>query len=210
MLILGAKGHATEILSVLINLGIEIGSLAFYDNITNYRKNQLYFKFLIIRDKEQAIEYLASSGDPAFCLGIGNPKLRYCLANEFKAFGRLTSVISKTATIGCYQVLLGPGLNIMEHCYISNDVTIGEGSLINAGAKIHHGSSVGKYCEISPGAIVLGRVKVGNFVQIGANATILPDVFIGNNAIVGAGAVVTKNVEADTVVVGVPAKVVKK
>jgi acetyltransferase-like isoleucine patch superfamily enzyme len=44
---------------------------------------------------------------------------------------------------------------------------------------------------------------------IGANATVMPGVTIGENAIVGAGAVVTKDVAANTVVAGVPARVVK-
>lgn len=50
-----------------------------------------------------------------------------------------------------------------------------------------------------------GEVKIGENVLIGANATILPGVVIGNGAVVGAGAVVTKDVPANTFVVGVPA-----
>ena len=45
---------------------------------------------------------------------------------------------------------------------------------------------------------------------IGANATILPGVTIGENSVVAAGAVVTKDVPANTVVAGIPAKVIKK
>lgn len=45
---------------------------------------------------------------------------------------------------------------------------------------------------------------------IGANATILPGVTVGENSVVAAGAVVTKDVPANTVVAGIPAKVIKK
>lgn len=45
---------------------------------------------------------------------------------------------------------------------------------------------------------------------LGANATVMPGVTIGENAIVAAGAVVTKDVAANTIVAGVPARVVKK
>ena len=44
---------------------------------------------------------------------------------------------------------------------------------------------------------------------IGAGATILPGVTVGENAVVGAGSVVTRDVEANTVIVGNPARVVK-
>ena len=45
---------------------------------------------------------------------------------------------------------------------------------------------------------------------IGAGATILPGVTVGENAVIGAGAVVTKDVEANTVVGGNPARVIKR
>lgn len=56
----------------------------------------------------------------------------------------------------------------------------------------------------------LKPIKVDTNAWIGANATILPGVTIGENAVVAAGAIVTKDVPANTVVAGVPAKVIKK
>lgn len=52
-------------------------------------------------------------------------------------------------------------------------------------------------------------VVIGKNVWIGAGAKILPGVHIGDNAVVGAGSVVTKDVEAGSVVAGVPAKFIK-
>ena len=52
-------------------------------------------------------------------------------------------------------------------------------------------------------------VKIGKRVWIGAHATVLAGVVIGDNAIVAAGAVVTKDVPANAVVAGVPAKIIK-
>ena len=51
-----------------------------------------------------------------------------------------------------------------------------------------------------------GEIFISNNVWIGSNVTITKDVSIGENSIVGAGSVVTKNVEANTIVGGVPAK----
>lgn len=53
-----------------------------------------------------------------------------------------------------------------------------------------------------------GRVTIGNDVFVGVNAIILPGVTIGNQVIVGAGAVVTRDVPSNSVVVGIPARVV--
>ena len=53
-------------------------------------------------------------------------------------------------------------------------------------------------------------IHIGKRVWIGANATVLPGVTIGDGAIVAAGAVVTKDVPENTVVGGVPARVMRK
>ena len=55
-----------------------------------------------------------------------------------------------------------------------------------------------------------GDVKLGNRVWVGQRSTILKGVTIGNNAIVGAGAVVTRDVPANCVAAGNPARVVRK
>ena len=50
---------------------------------------------------------------------------------------------------------------------------------------------------------------IGRDVWLGANVTVLPGVTIGDGAIIAAGAVVTKDVPANAVAAGVPAKVIK-
>ena len=57
--------------------------------------------------------------------------------------------------------------------------------------------------------LVLKSVTVKRNAWIGANSTILPGVTIGENSVVAAGSVVTRDVPANTVVAGVPAKIVK-
>lgn len=53
-------------------------------------------------------------------------------------------------------------------------------------------------------------IRLGKKVWVGSNATILQGVTIGDNAVVAAGAVVTKDVPANTIVGGVPARVIKR
>ena len=53
-------------------------------------------------------------------------------------------------------------------------------------------------------------VHIGKNVWVGSGAIILPGVTIGNNSVVGAGSVVTKDVEPNTIVVGNPARVLRK
>ena len=72
-------------------------------------------------------------------------------------------------------------------------------------ATLNHGLAPADRKTTYPAPIVLGKN-----VWVGSNSTILRGMSIGDNAVVAAGAVVFKDVPADTVVAGVPAKVVKK
>ena len=54
----------------------------------------------------------------------------------------------------------------------------------------------------------IGRVDIGNNVFIGAETVVLPNVIIGDNVIIGANSTVTKDVPANSVVAGSPAKVI--
>ncbi|NRO16490.1 DapH/DapD/GlmU-related protein [Lactobacillus helveticus] len=85
---------------------------------------------------------------------------------------------------------------------IEDDVLIGPGAyLISVNHQLdpHHR----KELELKP-------VLIKKNAWIGAKATILPGVTVGENAVVAAGAVVTKDVPANTVVAGMPDKVIKK
>ena len=58
-------------------------------------------------------------------------------------------------------------------------------------------------------SLVPGHIHIKKGVWIGAGATILPGVTVGENAVVAAGSIVTKDVPANTIVGGVPAKIIK-
>ena len=56
---------------------------------------------------------------------------------------------------------------------------------------------------------LFGCITVGNNVQIGSNAMIMPGVSVGSNVIIGAGSIVTKDVPDNSVVAGIPAKIIE-
>ena len=71
-------------------------------------------------------------------------------------------------------------------------------------ATINHGQKPTERSNNYPAPI-----HIGKNVWIGSHATILPGVTINDNAIIAAGAVVTKDVPANTIVGGIPAKLIK-
>ena len=60
------------------------------------------------------------------------------------------------------------------------------------------------------GGMIFQPIRIEKNVWLGANVTVLPGVTIGEGAIIAAGAVVTKDVSANMIAAGVPAKVIRK
>ena len=204
MLIVGAKGHALEILDIL-SIDLVSNNIVFFDNVSTEFNLKTINSYRIIQSLNDVDEVFRQ--DKNFILGTGNGLLRKNMSEVFLARGgKLQSVISSRAYVSSLNTVLGEGLNIMHNAVIGPEVFIGTGSLINAGVHIHHESYIGSYCEICPGAIITGKVTIGDYTFVGSGAIILPGVSIGNNVKIGAGAVVIKNVSDNCTMVGVPAK----
>ncbi|MCD6523062.1 MAG: gamma carbonic anhydrase family protein [Candidatus Diapherotrites archaeon] len=125
--------------------------------------------------------------------------------------------IAKNAVV-TGDVSIGDNSSIWFNAVVRGDVNkivIGENTNIQDNAVLHvsrdEGLTIGDNVTIGHGAIVHCK-SIGNNVLIGMNATLLPGVIIGNNCIIGAGALVPPNMHVpdNSVVMGIPAKVVRK
>ena len=107
------------------------------------------------------------------------------------------------------NLTLGKGVFINIGCRFQDTggITIGDGTLIGHGSTLttlNHSIDPNRRADMTPAPIVIGRN-----VWLGAAVTVLPGVNIGGGAIVGAGAVVTKDIPANSIVAGVPAKLIR-
>lgn len=120
--------------------------------------------------------------------------------------------------------VIGKNCNINCHTFIENDVVVGDNVTLKSGVFLWDGLRVEDDVFIGPNAtfindifprskqypesFALTTIKKG--ASIGANATIMGGITIGENAMIGAGSVVLKDIPANTVWVGNPAKQIKK
>jgi acetyltransferase-like isoleucine patch superfamily enzyme len=129
-----------------------------------------------------------------FWLGKRSVIESFCCINN--AVGDVT--IGDNTRIGIHCTVIGP-------VCIGNNVNLAQG--ITVTALNHNFEDATK--RIDEQGISTKPVIIGDDVWIGANAVILPGVTIGRHCVVAAGAVVTKDVPDNTLVGGVPAKVIK-
>jgi acetyltransferase-like isoleucine patch superfamily enzyme len=120
------------------------------------------------------------------------------------------------------EAVIGEDCNICSHCFIENDVVVGDRVTVKSGVQLWDGVRLEDDVFVGPNATFTNdrmprsRQHPGRFPQtvvrrgasIGGGATILPGLEIGERAMVGAGAVVTRDVPARAIVVGSPARVI--
>ncbi|WP_395167012.1 acyltransferase [Francisella salimarina] len=122
------------------------------------------------------------------------------------------------------DAIIGENCNICSHCLIENEVFIGNNVTIKSGVQIWDGITLEDNVFIGPNVTFTNdktprskqypnkwpKTTIKKGASVGANSTILPGIIIGENAMIGAGSVVTKNVPANEIWIGNPAKFYKK
>lgn len=128
---------------------------------------------------------------------IGKP-----VGKDFGLFPPFYTDFGKNITIGD-NVFINAGCKFQDQggIFIDDGALIGHGVVL---ATLNHDLDPVKRQQLHPAPI-----HIGKNVWIGANATVTQGVKIGDNAVVAAGAVVNRDVEANAIVGGVPAKIIR-
>lgn len=127
--------------------------------------------------------------------GYGVPETLCVFPPLYADFGKNITVGENVFINACCHFQDHGGVTIGDGCQIGHNVVF---------ATLNHGIQPEERGITYPAPIVLGKN-----VWVGSNSTILQNVTIGDNAIVAAGSVVTKDVPANAIVGGIPAKVIK-
>src|SRR5690606_32622400 len=122
---------------------------------------------------------------------------------KFRIYSGSKIYINKGATL----ILNGGYINHNLNLSCFKKIEIGTGVAISENVTIRDSDNHGFLGELKP---ITEAIKIGNHVWIGMNVTILKCVRIGNGAVVAAGSIVTKNVPENSLVGGIPAKIIKE
>ena len=204
--ILGAGTYCAAMIDLAFECGYQVSGI--YDDNPEKIGSQI-LGINVVGSISQILNSDYAGGK--FLIAIGNNMVRRKIAEEIRSQkGQTPSLIHPTAVISKFSNI-GLGVYIQPHVVVWTCVTIEDDCIISPNVVIAHHSTLRKGCLVSTSSAIGANIEIRQEAFLGMSCNITTGVeYVGENALVGAGTVVIKNIESNTVVAGVPAKVIRK
>ena len=207
--ILGGGGHASVIIDSILANGTNKGYGILDSDHSLWGQEVLGIPIL---GGDEMLPQLKLQGASHFVVGLGgvgnnNPRKR--LFNLCLQHGLKPLTICHPAAIFSPFATIGEGSILAPAAVVNANAILGSNVIINTGAIIEHDCIISDHVHVATGSRLCSAVQIGIGAHIGAGSTVRQRVVIGEGAIIGAGAVVVNDVEPWTVVVGVPAHILR-
>jgi sugar O-acyltransferase (sialic acid O-acetyltransferase NeuD family) len=215
LVIIGAGGHGTEVLSYISDLAREGASIRVRGFVDEGKPPGRWKGSEILGGFAELEAFLEHEGSPTiqYITALGNNRAREACVRKVDRVRvrppRPWTLWHPRSIVGA-DVCVGAGTCLAPGSILTTNIRIGSHCIVNVGASISHDTELGDHVNVNPGAIVAGNVRIGAGCYIGAGATIIDQVSIGEWSTVGAGAVVVEDLPPFVTAVGVPAKVIKR
>jgi len=199
LLIIGASGHGKVVADIALKMN-KWQSVAFLDDDLNI-KSSMGLK--VIGTSDDVFTHL---DEYEIFVGIGNNATRQRIHERLETVGACIPIlIHPNAVIG-NQVAIGIGTAVMAGAVVNCCTKIGKGCIVNTASTIDHDNIIADFVHISPGAHLAGTVNIGKGSWLGIGSVVSNNINITSDCIVGAGSLVVKNIIESGIYVGVPAK----
>lgn len=213
IIILGGRGIGM-IASSIIDQYSDYKLLGFLNDIVSVgQKIGRYKKIEVIGTSKEIEKYAADENIYFFIAYLGMLN-KLSVYKKINALGiqkeRFINLIHPTAFIPDDYCSIGHGVLFSPLAHLSPDTKIGDYCFLLPNSFVGHDSTLDQFVSVANNATVGGNVHVKKGAHIGSNSTIREDVTIGEFSMVGMGSVVLKDVPPNSVVVGNPAKIIKR
>lgn len=203
LLVLGSHTLAEEIADVAASSGFTV--VGFVENLERERCLEPLHGLPV-----QWIDEIAGlAGDHLAVCGIATGKRQEYVAAVAALGFRFATVVHPSAQVSPHA-RIGAGSIVGAGVVIGAHTTVGRHVLLNRGVLVGHHTTIADFATVQPGANVAGLCTLGERSFVGMGAVIIDRTIVGAHGVVGAGSVVTRDVAANTQVMGVPARVVKE
>lgn len=206
----GAAGHAKVLAALIARQGGRVEALFDREEVPSalpgvpvYRGEEGFGRWAAAAQDISEVYGLAA-------IGGSRGRDRLVVQQLFRGRGlRLAPLVHPDASV-CASASLGEGTQVLAQAVVAADAVVGAACILNHKASVDHECRIGDGVHLAPGATLCGLVTVHAHAMVGAGAVVLPRLSVGENSIVGAGAVVTRDVPANTIVVGNPARPLRR
>lgn len=139
-------------------------------------------------------------------VAIGSSHVRQALVRRPEMLGRRFARLTHPTANVSRTAVVADGTLICGHVDVGADTVVGTHVHLDRAVQVGHDTVLEDLVTLHPAAIISGGCRLATGVEVGTNATVLPGRSIGQAAIVGAAACVVRDVDAGSVVRGVPAR----
>lgn len=211
IVILGTGGTSVDILDTIADMqdnGAELKCVGFLNN-----NRKLWGKEIEGVKVLGPLNKAFSLDSVYFINGIGSPSNFINKEKIITGLGippkRFLTVIHPTASVS-RTARIGRGVAIFQNVTITANARIGDYVVILPNSIVSHDVEIGNYTCIAGGVCISGRAKIGKSCYLGTNSSFRDEVKIGDFCLVGMGSVVLNDIEEKSVVVGNPARFLRK
>jgi acetyltransferase EpsM len=206
VLIWGASGHA-RVVADIVRLNKQYELAGFVDNTASAPDR--FLNHTVYHDLED-LRTVRNLSAASLIVGVGDCRARMRLAGAAKERGfTLISAIHPRAVVSS-DASIGEGTVVAAGAVVNPGCSIGANVIINTGATVDHDCRIADGVHVSPGVHLGGWVTVGRATWLGIGAIVKDRMAIGEGAIIGAGSVVLSDIPERVVAWGVPARSMKE
>lgn len=214
LLILGTAGNSLDVLDIVEALNTRVMQWRVAGFLDDREPAGATVCGLPVLGRLEDAARLAATLDGAlFVNAIGSERTHLArpaiLARTGLPPASFATLVHPAASVSAWASL-GHGCCIGFGASIAGRVQMGDHVWIGPGCIVGHDSVIGSFSLMAPGATVSGFVRVGSGCYLGSGATVRQRVTVGEGALVGLGAVVLRDVAQGTVVVGNPARELRR
>jgi sugar O-acyltransferase (sialic acid O-acetyltransferase NeuD family) len=207
-IIIGASGHAKVVTDIFEKQGL-YHIIGFID--AKKTVSDSFMGYPILGAEETLPELISSETDCFLFIAIGDNYIRGQVKNRISEKlpdAKFATAIHPSAQIG-KDVSIGEGSVIMAGAIINPCTIIGAFVILNTRSSVDHDNHIEDFASLAPNATTGGNVTIGSYSALSISATVKHGVNVGNHTVIGGSAFVNKHLPDQCIAFGIPAKCIR-